>query len=250
MANRSESGDLSCAPARHPSAAEVAEKVAGHLEPRTRADLFWHRLFEFIVLFVTLPIAFMMVSANVRMLIPVLVATGTVVFLVLWLDPTFDRRRLVNAGALRRELPTIAALGLLGGAGILVAVWLFEERGPFWLPANKPLLWAAIMVGYPVFSVYPQELMYRAFLMHRYRPVFPGRWMMIAASGAAFGFAHIVLENWVAVAMTMVGGVLFAWRYDRARSVAAVWLEHALWGCLIFTIGLGSYFVLDFAIRR
>lgn len=228
----------------------MAERIAAPLEPHTRADVFWHRLFEFIVLFGTLPIAFMMISSSIRMLIPVLVATGGVIFAVLWIDGSFDRRRLLNLGAVRRELRTMLLIALVGALGILVAVLLFESRGPFWLPRNRPSIWALIMVGYPLFSVYPQEIMYRAFLMHRYRPVFPGRWMMIAASGAAFGFAHIVLENWVAVAMTMVGGVLFAWRYDRSRSVSAVWLEHTLWGCLIFTIGLGSYFVLDFAIRR
>lgn len=54
----------------------------------------------------------------------------------------------------------------------------------------------------------------------------------------------MVLQNWLAVAMTMAGGGLFAWRYDRSRSLAAVWVEHALWGCLIFTIGLGRYFYL------
>lgn len=37
-------------------------------------------------------------------------------------------------------------------------------------------------------------------------------------------------------------GVLFAWTYERTRSTLAVSVEHALFGCWMFTVGLGSFF--------
>ena len=40
----------------------------------------------------------------------------------------------------------------------------------------------------------------------------------------------------------MLGGWLFARRYQRTRSLLTVSVEHALYGVLIFTIGLGDLF--------
>jgi hypothetical protein len=42
--------------------------------------------------------------------------------------------------------------------------------------------------------------------------------------------------------LTLIGGWFFAETYARTRSMRLVWLEHALYGCLVFTIGLGDYF--------
>ncbi len=42
--------------------------------------------------------------------------------------------------------------------------------------------------------------------------------------------------------MTIVGGWIFASRYRRTRSLFTVSVEHALYGMLVFTVGLGQYF--------
>ncbi len=91
-------------------------------------------------------------------------------------------------------------------------------------------------------SVYPQELIFRAFLMRRYAPIFGTGYRAAAASAAAFGFAHIIYGTVASVVITAVGGWLFARRYQRTRSLAVVWLEHALYGVLAFTVGLGDLF--------
>jgi len=44
------------------------------------------------------------------------------------------------------------------------------------------------------------------------------------------------------VALCVLGGVLFGWSYERGRSLAAAWLEHGLYGCAVFTLGLGWLF--------
>jgi hypothetical protein len=41
---------------------------------------------------------------------------------------------------------------------------------------------------------------------------------------------------------TMAVGVLLAARYGTTRSFWAVFIEHTLWGALVFTVGLGRYF--------
>jgi len=98
------------------------------------------------------------------------------------------------------------------------------------------------MIAYPLVSVYPQGLVLRAFLMHRYRPLFRSRWTRIAVSAVAFSFMHIILRNPVAVGLTLIGGVLFADTHLRSRSLVVSSVEHAMYGCLLFTVGWGRYF--------
>jgi uncharacterized protein len=99
-----------------------------------------------------------------------------------------------------------------------------------------------VVILYPVFSVYRQELLYRAFFFHRYKPLFGDGTGMIAASAAVFGFAHIIFGNWVTIAMTAIGGVLFGCTYRKTGSLVLTCLEHALFGDLIFTVGIGQFF--------
>jgi membrane protease YdiL (CAAX protease family) len=110
------------------------------------------------------------------------------------------------------------------------------------LPRHRPILWVAIMLLYPLLSVWPQEVIFRRFLLHRYAPIFGERAGFIAASALAFGYAHIIFLNWIAIAMTTAGGAMFAYDYARHRRLGLACLEHSLYGCLIFTIGLGRYF--------
>ena len=65
------------------------------------------------------------------------------------------------------------------------------------------------MVLYPLLSVYPQAIIYRAFLFNRYALLFDG-WLVIAVSAASFSFMHIIFENPLAVILTMLGGIMFA----------------------------------------
>jgi hypothetical protein len=174
--------------------------------------------------------------------IPVLVvlAVGSVFYLRH--QPDFDRRDFWRRQPLRGALPSMAAMWALAAVVGVVAIWFYSKSMLFDLARRETLLWLAVIIGYPVFSVYPQELVFRAFLLHRYRPLFrsPGR--LAAASAAAFGFAHILFGNVLAVALTLVGGWLFARRYQRTRSLLTTCVEHAGYGLIIFTIGLGHYF--------
>jgi membrane protease YdiL (CAAX protease family) len=109
------------------------------------------------------------------------------------------------------------------------------------LPRHHAALWLAIMLLYPLLSVWPQEVIFRRFFFARYQAIF-GNAGLVAASALAFGFAHIIFVNWVAVSLTLAGGAIFAADYARYRRLGLACLEHSLYGCLIFTIGLGRYF--------
>lgn len=196
---------------------------------------------EWLALFAVLPtlIAFKLIPLHI-LLVLVIAGLGCIAWLLC--DPTFDRRQLWNVrGAGRgvhRIIVTFVVLGVLMALGV---AFLTPER-LLHLVRERPEVWAMIMLGYPIVSVYPQEIIFRTFMFHRYRELFSDSRVMILMSAIAFGYAHIFFENEIAVIMTLIGGLLFAWTYDRTRSTFAVWLEHGLYGCFVFTIGLGIFF--------
>jgi len=170
--------------------------------------------------------------------VPALLIAGAGVVAYLWRQPGFDRRDLLRPLAVRPAMPRI--LALWAGVAVATAVAIaFTDRGRL---LERPPFWLLIVVFYPLVSVYPQELIFRAFLLHRYAPVLGAGRRAAAASAAAFGFAHLLFANVLAVAATVVGGWLFARRYQATRSLLTVSVEHALYGILIFTIGLGDLF--------
>lgn len=139
---------------------------------------------------------------------------------------------------LRPMLWRFAASALL--TIILVALW--KPNFLFSFVCERPAFWAFVMVAYPIFSVIPQEVIFRSFFFQRYARVFPSTLSMIIASGVMFGAAHLIFQNWVAPLMCVVGGLFFAHTYAKTRSLALAVIEHALYGCMIFTVGLGPYF--------
>ena len=152
----------------------------------------------------------------------------------------------------RRDLGFVLGRFLVLAAVLGVALWfllgreLWGLRFPdlmFPLPRHKPGLWAIIVVGYPLLSVLPQNVVWRVFLMHRYRGLFGGGVLMVAASALTFGAAHAVMLNWFAVVTTLVGGVFFAQTYRRSGSMLLASIEHALYGLWMFTVGYGLLFL-------
>lgn len=179
--------------------------------------------------------------------IPVLLVLGGASVAYLLRSRTFDRRSLWRPEAVRGRLRSILTLWALTAVAAVVAVTFLFPGQLFALPKEQPLLWLAVMVFYPLLSVYPQELVFRAFLFERYAPAF-GNWT-VAASAAAFGFVHIVFGSWVSVVLSAAGGWIFATRYHRTRSLLAASIEHALYGILVFTVGLGQFFFHGAAVR-
>lgn len=197
---------------------------------------------EFVVLFVGLPILlFTKRHALDGMIAPTLILLATGCTLLLWYDRAFDRTRLWNRARFKRRLGRAVSIFIPGAATVVVALGIFRPDLLLTFPQVYPKVWIVIMVTYPFVSVYPQEVIFRAFLFHRYDAIFPKNWSKIVASGAAFGLAHIVFANWVAPLMTAASGVWFARTYSRTGSTLQVSIEHGLWGCFAFTIGLGWY---------
>jgi membrane protease YdiL (CAAX protease family) len=175
-------------------------------------------------------------------LVPILLVVTLTVALGLSRDPHFDPRVLRVWRGLATEGRRI--LWTFVGCAVLLSLytaWAWPGE-LLELPRERPRLWALVLVAYPVLSVYPQELLYRAYFFHRYARVLPDARALVGVSALAFGYLHIVYGAWLSVLLTTIGGVLFGITYLRTRSVLLVGIEHALYGCFLFTVGLGQFF--------
>ena len=172
-------------------------------------------------------------------LLPVLGVT----MLFLLADPSFSLQRELTRGFSLRTLLSILAVFVIAGGAVAYYVYAVHPAWFLEFPRNRPATYEKIMLLYPAMSVVAQELVYRTFFFHRYGALF-GRvhWAAFLLNGVLFGLGHIVIGTQLAVFGTMVTGVLFATRYALTRSFWAVFLEHTLWGALVFTVGLGRFF--------
>jgi glucose uptake protein GlcU len=103
-------------------------------------------------------------------------------------------------------------------------------------------LWVAILLLYPLLSVYPQEVIFRAFFLHRYAKLFPTGALTRLAAAVFFGWAHVIYGSYLAIGLSTLGGLQFVRTYRSSQSLRTVTIEHGLYGILIFTLGLGEFF--------
>jgi membrane protease YdiL (CAAX protease family) len=122
----------------------------------------------------------------------------------------------------------------------LVLAWMPDAFLEF--PRQRPRLWALVMVLYPVLSALPQGVLYRALFFHRYAGLFPSPRARLLAGAAAFSLGHLLFLSPWTLALSFIGGLCFAHTYLRTRSLALSTVEHALYGCAVFSLGLGRLF--------
>jgi len=121
--------------------------------------------------------------------------------------------------------------------------WLLAPDMFLVLPRHAQHIWLVMTIGYPLFSVLTQGIIYRALYFQRYQSLFPDQRTAIASNAVLFGLAHSFYLNWVAVALTIAGGLIFAWAYVEKKSFLFAMLLHSFAGWVLFTAGLGiAYF--------
>jgi hypothetical protein len=192
---------------------------------------------EFAVVFVGLPLLIVAIKEHALLI-------G-----LLWIGAFLAYRFTRNLPQLKTDLsqfwrnlrPILLRFAVLAPA-IAALTWLLLPEAFLAFPRERPDLWLVVMIAYPLLSVWPQEMIFRAFLYRRYAALFGRQWGYVAASALAFGYAHMIFLNGIAIVMSAFGGFLFARDYARNQSLLLVCLEHTLYGCLIFTVGLGRFF--------
>jgi membrane protease YdiL (CAAX protease family) len=202
---------------------------------------------EFTALFIALPSLYIRLRHVIHP-IPAIWCMAAVCAWLLKCDGYFTRYRFWGERPTRKQILFVIGRFALMATIIGLFTVLFEYGRFLIFPRTRPVLWLIVILLYPFLSVVPQGIVYRTFIFHRYGELFGKGWAMITASGLVFCYAHIFLLNFVAILLTLGGGIIFAHTYLRSGSLWFSSMEHALYGNFIFTIGLG-YFLYSGAVR-
>lgn len=117
---------------------------------------------EFFFLFLVVPLLiFYRVIPHLP--IPYLLVAAATAFLILRYDRSFDSAQLISWSGFRQQLPPVLLRDAVFLALLGLAVRFFAPELLFSFVKRAPRFWAVIMLLYPLLSVYPQELLYRAF---------------------------------------------------------------------------------------
>ncbi|MGS2725959.1 CPBP family intramembrane glutamic endopeptidase [Psychroserpens sp. BH13MA-6] len=119
-------------------------------------------------------------------------------------------------------------------------VWFMDKSQLFYVMLNKPFFWLLLLLIYSSLSVYPQELVYRTFFFERYKNMFKSQTVFVIVNALVFSLAHLFFKNTLVLIMTFIGGILFAFTYLKTKSTVMVSVEHAIYGCWLFTVGMGD----------
>lgn len=112
------------------------------------------------------------------------------------------------------------------------------------LPYNVKLI-PLVLIGYPLLSVLPQELIYRLYFFERYKTGIINLYLAVFINSLLFAFMHIIYGNPIAVIMTFFGGLLFCLTYCSSSSLLLTVTEHTIYGYVVFLSGYGQYFMSD-----
>ena len=198
--------------------------------------------FEFTLIFLLVPLLLFLVTPK-----PVLLFLWIITLICLRIlvkDTSFDRQNFWRKESIASFFQPMLIQFLVISLLLSLLLYFLKPESLFLLMREKTLLWIAILFFYPLFSVYPQEIVYRAFFFHRYQVLFPNQQVMIFVNALIFGYMHIIFHNWIAVILAIGGGFLFASLYAKTHSLALIFFTHSLYGCMLFTIGLGQFFYM------
>ena len=202
---------------------------------------------ECIGIFILIPVLlWLRVVSTPLIMIPVVMLCVPVIF---WLGRKYGYTRTIfwqgDRNAERVQLVTIINRFLLISVVLFSIVFAAYPLHLFDLPRSNPIFWLILLALYPLFSVYPQELLYRSFFFRRYERLFSNQQHLVVLNALMFGWMHIVFHNGLAVVFSIVAGFLFADTFRKTQSLRLTCLEHSLYGWLIFTLGYAEAFLYE-----
>ncbi|PWK19692.1 CPBP family intramembrane glutamic endopeptidase [Xanthomarina spongicola] len=197
-----------------------------------------YKLIEFFIVFILIPISFTLdYSIWLKLAICVLGFIYVVFVLLKVENNKFKIATYLNWKLFWKQ--TIVKLTVIA---ILTTLFVYftDKESLFQVVQNKPLKWLIILFVYSVFSVYPQELIFRTFYFQRFQTFFKNKNLFIFINAIVFSLAHLFFRNTLVLIMTFLGGILFALTYSKLKSTLLVSIEHAIYGCWLFTVGMGE----------
>tara|TARA_B100000809_G_C15127564_1_gene526933 strand:+ start:1347 stop:1982 length:636 start_codon:yes stop_codon:yes gene_type:complete len=193
---------------------------------------------ELVSLFVVIPI---ILSLNIHPFIkltPVLIGVLYCIYTSIK-QHLFSLKELLEIKLHKVWKPITIQIGLFV-IGSTLLMYFFNNENLFIVLRKNWVIWLAITFFYSVFSVYPQEFLYRTFFFKRYSILFKNSSVLIVINALVFSIAHLVFNNLLVLGLTFIGGILFAFTYNKSKSLLLTSIEHAFYGSWLFTLGMGE----------
>ena len=197
-----------------------------------------YKLTEFFLIFIVVPVGFAL-----KFPVWIKIAIGVTGFLyIIFVLLKLENNKFKIANHLNWKKFWTQTLIKLLIIAILTTLYIFfvDKENLLIVIRTKPLLWIIILFIYSLFSVYPQELIYRTFFFQRYQSLFKNEILFILINAALFSLAHLFFRNTLVMILTFIGGILFALTFKKTKSTLFVSVEHAIYGCWLFTVGMGE----------
>lgn len=193
---------------------------------------------ELIILFVLTPFVFLLP-------VPAPIKAGIVLLGIIYVLVTTIRNKLVSIKSLYVWSTISYWKYVLLRIVLLIAISTFlmyslsSEKLFIVLKTNLGF-WLMLSAFYSIFSVYPQEFLYRSFFFARYAMLLKNPISFIAFNAIVFSIAHVGFKNPLVLLLTLIGGVVFAITYSKTKSLLYTSVEHAIYGSWLFTVGTGE----------
>ncbi|WP_299382022.1 CPBP family intramembrane glutamic endopeptidase [uncultured Lacinutrix sp.] len=197
-----------------------------------------YKLIEFFLIFIVTPVSF---TIDFPFWVKGIIALTGFTYIIYVLLKIQKNKLKVAKGLNWSRFFRDTLVKLVAIAVITIAFVYFSDReNLFKVVLNKPLMWLLFLFVYSAFSVYPQELIYRTFYFQRYENLFQNKKLFIFVNAIVFSLAHLFFKNTLVIFLTFLGGLLFAFTYKKTKSTLLVSIEHAIYGCWLFTVGMGE----------
>lgn len=197
-----------------------------------------YRLIELFLIFIIIPVSFALDFSIILKLVVGSIGFAYILFVLYRVEGVkFEITKKLNW----KQFFKLTGVKLLVIAVLTTLyMWFVDASNLYIVVRTKPLLWIIILFVYSVFSVYPQELIYRTFFFKRYESLFKSESLFILINAIVFSMAHLFFKNSLVIFLTFIGGILFALTFKKTKSTLLVSIEHAIYGCWLFTVGMGD----------
>lgn len=192
---------------------------------------------EFLLIFIILPVSFVL---DYPFLVKAFLAVVGFLYVIYILVKVEGNKFKIAPNLQWKPFWTAVLLKFIIIAILTIGYMFLTARSDlFHILYQKPKLWVVILFAYAMFSVYPQELIYRTLYFQRYASLFDSKALLVVVNAIVFSMAHLFYRNPLVLVMTFLGGILFALTYNETKSTLLVTIEHTLYGCWLFTVGMG-----------
>lgn len=98
---------------------------------------------------------------------------------------------------------------------------------------------------YLIFSVIPQEIIFRYYFFTRYENVFKNKCILIITNSLVFSIFHVIYLDIKIIFITFIGSLLLSSNYLQFKSLILVILQHFFFAQILLTLGFLNNFELS-----